>query len=85
MKTTVVNIRTDDYDIYIGRRNTKYHFGNPFVIGPDGDRDEVIRKYDDWINERDFLDLDPERRKFIQVSLSTLKGKRLGCYCKPFA
>lgn len=68
--TTVVNCRNQPYDVYIGRPSK---WGNPFVIGKDGDRDEVIRKYRAW------LALNPE----LLESLGELQGKRLGCYCSP--
>ena len=68
--TTVVNIRKDEYDIYIGRPSI---WGNPFVIGRDGNRSEVIEKYEGYIRQTPrLLKLLPE-----------LKGKRLGCYCAP--
>ena len=68
----VVNIRTDKYDLYIGRPSV---WGNPFVIGRDGDRDEVIKLYKSWILcQDDLLDRLPE-----------LIGKTLGCFCKPEA
>jgi len=67
--TSVVRIN-EPYDVYIGRPSK---WGNPFRIGPDGDRKEVIEKYRVWIAEQ------PELLK----SLPELKGKRLGCYCKP--
>lgn len=70
--TTVVNIATDQYDIYIGRGS---EFGNPFVIGADGDRETVIRKY--ATNLR--------RRPDLLAKLESLRGKRLGCHCKPLA
>jgi hypothetical protein len=68
--TTVVNKRTSSYDVYIGRPSK---WGNPFRIGKDGTRADVIRKYREWIlgNPRLMSDL-PE-----------LKGKRLGCWCSP--
>jgi hypothetical protein len=47
-KTIVVNIKNypkKDY-VYIGRGSP---LGNPYIIGKDGDRAEVIKKY-----ERDF-------------------------------
>jgi O-acetyl-ADP-ribose deacetylase (regulator of RNase III) len=69
--TTVVRIN-QSYDVYIGRPSK---WGNPFRIGPDGNRKEVIEKYRAWIAEQ------PELLK----SLPELKGKRLGCYCKPLA
>ncbi len=49
--TVVVNIKkTKEYDVYIGRRmyghwDSDGYFGNPFIIGKDGTREEVIKKY----------------------------------------
>jgi hypothetical protein len=70
MGTRVVNMKYDDYDIYIGRGSL---YGNPFKIGPDGDRVEVIRKYREWVKTQ------PQ----IIARLKELKGKTLGCFCKP--
>ena len=48
--TTVVNIQnTKKYDVYIGRPSI---FGNPFIIGKDGNCDEVIKKYEKYFNEK---------------------------------
>lgn len=67
----VVNIRKGErYDVYIGRPSV---FGNPFVIGRDGDRKEVLEKYRRYIAER------PELQRLAR----TLSGKTLGCYCSP--
>lgn len=66
-------IKSDSTYEYIGRGSK---WGNPYAIGEDGDRDEVIRKF-----EYDF-----EYNKFINVDKSdflTLRGKTLGCFCKP--
>lgn len=41
-KCKVVNLRKEKYDVNIGRGSK---WGNKFVIGRDGDRGEVIRKY----------------------------------------
>jgi hypothetical protein len=74
--TTVVNIKGKlkdmDYDVYIGRGSI---WGNPFIIGIDGDREEVIEKYHQY-----FL----HQPKLI-AQVSKLKGQRLGCFCKPEA
>lgn len=70
--TSVVNIQQDDYDIFIGRGG---QWGNPFIMGVDGTREEVIEKYRQWIMTQ------PQ----LLTQLPTLKGKRLGCYCKPLA
>ncbi len=75
--TTVVNIyKTKDLNyIYIGRGSP---FGNPFVIGKDGTREEVIEKYRSYFKGK--LE-DPTFRTMVL----RLRGKRLGCFCKPKA
>lgn len=70
--TTVVNVRHDHYDVYIGRGG---QWGNPFRIGRDGTREEVIEKYREWILGQPYL----------LGQFSMLKGKRLGCHCAPHA
>ncbi len=70
--TTVVNCKTDKYDVYIGRPSK---WGNPFVMKSEKDRDEVVLKYREWINTQ------PE----LLRSLSELKDKKLGCFCAPKA
>lgn len=71
MAVRVVNRhRVRSFDVYIGRGSK---WGNPFVIGKDGTREEVIEKYREWILTRaDLLN-----------SLHELRGKTLGCSCKP--
>lgn len=88
--TRVVNINrekqyknlksTADYE-YIGRGS---YWGNPYSMfesndeGGTDDRNEVIRKY-----KYDFdFDLFPNKDK---NELLKLKGKHLGCFCKPAA
>ena len=68
----VVNIKKERCDVYIGRPSK---WGNPFTIGRDGTREDVIEKYKQYIlnNEKLFKNL-PE-----------LKGKILGCFCKPLS
>ena len=68
--TRVVNLRRETYDIDITRRGP---WGNPFYISRDGTRAEVIEKYRQWIFTQSKL----------LANLYTLKGKRLGCVCKP--
>ena len=68
--TKVVNKYKHVYDVYIGRGSK---WGNPFVIGKDGTREEVINKYEKYLlNSPELLN-----------SLHELKGKTLGCFCKP--
>lgn len=58
------------YDVYIGRGSI---WGNPFVIGKDGTREEVIEKYEEYlVNSPELLSKLPE-----------LRGKTLACFCKP--
>jgi len=73
MRTTVVNVARDHYDAYVGRPSK---WGNPFVIGRDGTREEVVGKY------RRFVGARPDLQYAV---FAELRGKRLGCYCKPLA
>lgn len=68
--TKVVNIMTDRFDVYIGRP-TKW--GNPFRVGKDGNRKEVIEKFYWYLKDSEYL--------LNRIPL--LVGKSLGCYCKP--
>lgn len=73
--TKVVNKKNQRFDVYIGRGST---FGNPYVIGKDGTREEVIEKYRKWFYKK----LNNDRfRKEVEL----LRGKKLGCFCKPLA
>ena len=71
MKTTVVQ-RRQKHDVYIGRPSK---WGNPFAIGRDGDRQQVIAKFRAWVVEQ------PD----LMADLHELRGKRLGCFCAPLA
>jgi hypothetical protein len=73
MKTSVVNKAKENFDIYIGRGSI---YGNPYVIGVDGTRDQVINRYREWFN---FLLRDPQ---FV-TEVRKLEGKKLGCFCSP--
>lgn len=75
----VVNVRFGEpYDVYIGRgvrsRGLPWSiWANPFKIGPDGDRDEVIEKY---------------RQRLLKypallARIGDLRGKVLACWCAP--
>ena len=71
-QTTVVNIKYEKADIYIGRGSI---WGNPFVMKGTSqkERDRVCDEYEQWFYTQ------PE----LIAQLHTLKGKSLGCYCKP--
>jgi len=75
--TTVVHCRKDGYDVYIGRPSIKHPeapYGNPFIIGRDGTREEVIEKHKVWFYSQ------PELMAKVKKELS---GKKLGCFCFP--
>lgn len=70
--TQLVNLRTGaEYDVRIDRRSK---WGNPFVIGRDGTREEVIARYEQYLY-RDRPDL--------LAALPELRGLRLACWCTP--
>jgi hypothetical protein len=70
--TRVVHCRREPYDVLIDRSTP---LGNPFVIGRDGDRDQVIAAYGRYLAGR------PD----LLAMIPALRGKRLGCWCKPAA
>jgi hypothetical protein len=70
MKRKIVHCQRESYDVYIGRGSK---WGNPYKIGVDGTRSEVIEKYRNYILDNQELLND----------LPELKGKTLGCWCYP--
>jgi hypothetical protein len=58
--------------VYIGRPSL---FGNPFVIGKDGNRETVVVKYREYAISRAYWD-----REFREAVVA-LKGKTLACWC----
>lgn len=77
----VVHCKREEYDVYIGRPSK---WGNPFTHIKDkktkaefvvDTREEAIAKYREWIQTQ------PQ----LLSSLGELKGKVLGCWCKPQA
>lgn len=79
LKLTKVSNRDngDKYDVYIGRGTL---WGNPYQMGKEGTRDEVIAKFA-YDFEKRFLKL-PDQ---FDVNIEKLRGKTLGCHCKPAA
>ncbi len=78
----------NDKNVYIARAgvvfiNKKRYppnssiFANPFKIGKDGTREEVLIKYKDYIISK------LENDKSFVNELLLLKGKNLGCWCYP--
>lgn len=80
MATVVANVKTEHDLISEAKREGTYvpiHrpsvWGNPFVIGPDGTRQEVIAKYEAYVR----------RTPSLLAKLPRLDGKVLGCFCAP--
>ena len=77
----VVHFNKSSFDIYIGRPSK---WGNPYSHIPDGktlakymvgSREDAIKMYKEWITNGD--------GKHLLNDLPELKGKVLGCWCKP--
>jgi hypothetical protein len=78
--TRVVHVRRAKFvqyapgNVYIGRDYAEFAdegWGNPFHVGKDGDRAEVLDKYRAWATTNEYL--------LKRVHL--LKDKTLGCWC----
>lgn len=73
----IVNVKSKKpYDLYIGRANKGYGlqdsiFRNPYVIGVDGTREEVIKKFEKYAAQN------PK----ILDNLWLIDGMTLGCWC----
>lgn len=68
----VLNKRTDKIPptaVYVGRPSK---WGNPYKIGEDGTREEVIEKYVDYL-----------LRTGLFNDIKELEGKDLVCWCAP--
>jgi|TARA_R100000049_G_C1922742_1_gene67680 hypothetical protein len=75
MGCNVINIKDKKNisgEVYIGRPSK---WGNPFVIGIHGNREQVIKLYEDYL----FNNYD------LMANMGELEGKTLVCYCKPEA
>lgn len=70
MSNKVVHCRKEIYDEYIGRPS---RWSNPFVIGPDGTREDVIEKFEIYYLQDEWM----------QAHIGELKNKVLGCWCDP--
>ncbi len=77
--TKVVHSRCEPYDVYIGRPSK---WGNPFShrLGTLAryrvrTREEAIERYGEWVTAQ------PQ----LMAALPELRGKVLGCWCKPQA
>jgi len=78
-KTKIVNCRTSEYDVYIGRagKGESGYYGNPFRRERDDPPGSTLPKFEAYFLKR--VEEDPEFRRRVLA----LKGKRLGCFCPP--
>lgn len=69
----IANVKNDEpFDVFIGRPSK---WGNPYVVGVHGVRGQCVELY------REYL-LNGAGRHLLD-DLHQLKGKKLGCFCKP--
>lgn len=80
MSGRVLNLRHEPLGdaVYVGRVSPRRGlaesaFANPYKIGQDGTRTEVIQKYLSWLLGRQEL----------LLRLPDLRGRRLACWCSP--
>ena len=75
MAQVVLNRRSDRTaaGLYVGRPSK---WGNPFVIGRDGDRAQVIAKYRAWVVEQPQL---------MAALAEVREAEALVCWCAPLA
>lgn len=72
----VVNLKTEPYDLYIGRKNITYNleeskWANPYSL-EFYNREEALSLYETYV-----------RQSELYNQLDELEGKTLGCWCAP--
>lgn len=72
-----VHCKKEKYDLYCGRPGP---YGNPFIIGKDGTREEVIEKYRQYVSQcpellNAILSLDPN------LTISCWCNDDQACHC----
>ena len=87
MNTRVVNMRTDHYDVYIGRpgRGMTGIFGNPYPVG------KMCRRCGEFHENREstlpcfrmYFEEKITNDRAFRLQVMRLRGKTLGCFCKP--
>lgn len=79
--TRIVHCKREKFDVYIGRPSK---WGNPFSHKPGTgaveiveSREKAVLKFKQWITKGD--------GRHLLKDLDELRGKTLGCWCKPLA
>lgn len=73
----VVHCKRARYGVLVDRSTP---WGNPFHIGRDGTREEVIRLHEQWM----LMSNDP-KAVWQRTHLHELRGQILGCWCPPLS
>ena len=75
--TRVVNLRKEAFEVYIGRagKGEDGYFGNPYR----GDREQAVEQFRAYFLRR------VARDPVFRARVLELRGKTLGCFCKPLA
>ena len=93
----VVNLRRARYDVYVGRgrgpRGEAGIFGNPWSHTRESlatyhvqTRDEAIAAFRSWLRcDVGYEAILPQRRQAILTALPQLRGRLLGCFCRPLS
>jgi hypothetical protein len=81
--------KSNNYDVYVGRRNPTipesklapgggggFKWGNPFKMENESQRMDVVRQFRHYLLSRPDL---------VQMARRELKGKTLACWCSPLA
>ncbi len=79
MTTRAVNLRYEEFDVYVGRKGHGYfgYFGNPFMRGAAA-RGVALGLFVPWFAKRVLEDTE------FMVRVLELRDLRLGCFCKPW-
>jgi len=81
----VVNVkgRPKEEYVYVGRSRRyggPHYFSNPYEIGKDGDREEVLAKYEERLHEKTLFYREG-RVALAELREELREGKALGCHC----
>jgi hypothetical protein len=74
-------------DVYIGRKTGRLRgspLGNPYKVGEHGSREEVIRKYEEWLEKQILAKgiVYEEIEKLVKLYKNN-PNLRLACWCSP--
>jgi hypothetical protein len=88
--TRVVHCKKEPFDIYVGRQDHGCHFGNAFAhkkskyeVVVVATVEEAVLFCKQWLEGTAWQHIEPIRRRWILDNLHSLKGRTLGCFCKP--